>query len=66
MPVTDDQLRERMLQMPRSILAALFRIGRRVKDGFEGEITISVRRGGIAFIRWIETETGDAIKEELG
>lgn len=51
--------------LPKSVRAALVRIGRRIGEGFEGEIEIAVRRGGIAFIRWIQTETGDVVKEEL-
>lgn len=56
---------ERLTSMPFSVRAALLRIGRRIGEGFEGEIIISVKRGGISFIRWTQTETGDTIKEEL-
>lgn len=58
-------LAERIVTMPRLVVAALLRVGRRIGEGFEGEIIISVRRGGIAFIRWTQTETGESIKEEL-
>lgn len=64
--MADHALKERFEQVPRPILAALLRIARRIGEGFEGEITIQVRRGGIGFIRWTQTETGDIIKEELG
>jgi hypothetical protein len=57
---------QRLVKMPRLILATLLRIGRRVEEGFEGEIHIQVARGGVRFIRWTQTETGDSIKEELG
>lgn len=57
---------ERLTRMPESVVASLLRIGRRIQQGFEGEITISVKRGGVSFIRWVETETGATIKEELG
>lgn len=63
--ITDEMLSERLKQMPRSVLAALMRIGRRVGEGFEGEITIGVKRGGVNYIRWIQNETGETIKEEL-
>ena len=56
---------QRLGKMPRSILASLLRIGRRIGEGFEGEICISVAKGGVRFIRWTETETGDVIKKEL-
>ena len=62
----DDLIRERLSRMPHGVLAALFRVGRRIGEGFEGEITIQVKKGGISFIRWTQTETGDSIKEELG
>lgn len=59
-------LHARIARLRLPILAALLRIARRIEENFEGEILISVRRGGISFIRWTETETGDVIKEELG
>jgi hypothetical protein len=58
-------IRERIARVPLNILAALLRIARRIGEGFEGEITIAVKRGGITYIRWTQTETGDSIKEEL-
>jgi hypothetical protein len=58
---------QRLAKLPRSILAMLLRVGRRIdEDKFEGEITICVARGGVRFVRWTQTETGDVIKEELG
>lgn len=56
---------QRLMKMPRGILATMLRVGRRIQEGFEGEITICVARGGVRFIRWTQTETGDTIKEEL-
>lgn len=56
----------RLERMPPGVIAALLRIGRRIVEGFEGEITLSVKRGGVHFVRWTQTETGDVIKEELG
>ncbi len=61
-----DDVRERFSKMPPSVQAALLRIGRRISEGFEGEITIAVKRGGVHYVRWTQTETGDVIKEELG
>lgn len=61
-----EELQDRLARMPRGVLAALLRIGRRISEGFEGEILISAKRGGVSFIRWSQTETGDVIKEELG
>lgn len=52
-------------RFPLSVQATVLRVGRRIHEGFEGEITISVTRGGVKFIRWSQTETGDVIKEEL-
>lgn len=49
-----------------SVLATLLRIARRIEEGFEGEVIVAVKRGGVHFIRWTQTETGDTIKEELG
>lgn len=45
--------------------AALIRIGRRILEGFEGEIQLVVSRGGVNSITWIQFEKGDKIKEEL-
>lgn len=53
-------------RLPRTTQAALLRIGRRVAEGYEGDIQIGVKRGGIVYIRWTQTETGDVIREELG
>ena len=55
----------RLAKMPTGVLAALLRVGRRIGEGFEGEITVDVRKGGVRWIRWTQTETGDVIKEEL-
>lgn len=61
-----DTPEQRLSRMPRSILATLLRIGRRIdEEKFEGEITICAARGGVRFIRWSQTETGDSFKEEL-
>lgn len=49
-----------------SVQAALLRIGRRTREGFEGEIVLQVKSRGISYVRWTQTETGDVIKEELG
>lgn len=48
-----------------SVLSALVKIGRRVEEGFEGEITLHVHRGGVSKVQWCEVEMGDKIKEEL-
>jgi hypothetical protein len=52
-------------RLPRSVQATLLRIGRRITEGFEGEVTVAAKRGGVAYLRWIQTETGDVIREEL-
>lgn len=57
---------ERFGTYPRIIQATMLRISRRIFEGFTGEITISVRKGGVHYIKWTETEQGDEIKEELG
>lgn len=64
--ISDEFLRERMRVMRPIILATVLRVGRRIEEGFEGEITIQVKQGGVHFIRWTQTETGNIIKEELG
>lgn len=63
--VDQAQIVERIMRFSPIILATFLRIGRRIGAGFEGEITLSIKRGGISFVRWTETETGDTIKEEL-
>jgi hypothetical protein len=57
---------ERFERLPPLIQATLLRIGRRVAEGFEGEITVAVVKRGVRFVRWTQTETGDVLKEELG
>lgn len=57
---------QRLEKMKPSVLAALLRVGRRIDEGFEGEILVAVKAKGVHFIRWTQTETGDVIKEELG
>lgn len=63
---TSETFGQRLMQFPLSVRAALMRIGRRIGEGFQGEIVITVERGGIQRIRWTQTEHGDVIKEELG
>ena len=63
--VEQKQIIERIMRFSPIILATFLRIGRRIGEGFEGEIILSIKRGGISFVRWTETETGDTIKEEL-
>lgn len=46
--------------------ATIVRIARRLREGYTGEIVILAQDGGVKAIRWIQTETGDSIKEELG
>lgn len=53
-------------RLPPVTQAALLRIVRRISEGYEGEIVVNIKRGGVSFIRWTQTETGDVIKEELG
>lgn len=63
--ITEETMAERLSNMPKSVCAALLRIGRRIGEGFEGEIVIGVKHGGVNFIRWTQNETGDVIKGEL-
>lgn len=56
---------ERFVAFSSLIQATLLRLGRRITEGFEGEVTLSVRRGGVSWVRWTQTETGDVLKEEL-
>lgn len=54
------------LQLTATAKAALLRIGYKIAKGFEGEVQVLVGNGGgIRSIKWIQTETGDTIKEEL-
>ena len=46
--------------------ATLLRIARRVAQGFEGKVHLVITGGGVRSIEWVEVETGDKIKEELG
>lgn len=55
-----------MQKLPDSAAAALMRIARRIDEGFEGDIVLNVKKGGITWMRWEQTERGDVIREELG
>lgn len=56
---------QRLERMRPIVLATLLRLGRRIEEGFQGEIVVAVKAGGVHYIKWTETETGDVIKEEL-
>jgi hypothetical protein len=42
-----------------SVKAALMRIGRRIDEGFQGEIQIAVHEKGIRTVSWKQVENGD-------
>lgn len=47
--------------------ATLIRVARKIADGYEGVVEITVGKGGgIRFVRWSQTETGDSIREDVG
>jgi hypothetical protein len=49
-----------------SAQAALLRLARRIAEGFIGEVTICVKKGGgVAWVRWSETDDGNSLREEL-
>lgn len=52
------------IPLTHSAQAALARIARRIGEGFEGKITVDVRRGGVASLQWLVIEDGNMIKEE--
>ncbi len=54
------------LQPSRLTLATLLRVARRISEGFEGEIQLTITRHGVRSLRWVQLENGDMIKEELG
>jgi hypothetical protein len=56
---------ERLSAVRPVTLAALLRIARRTLEGFEGEVQLTITHGGVRSVKWVETETGDEIKEEL-
>lgn len=61
------QVRLEELQLKDTARAAILRLARRIAEGFEGEVQVIVMRdGGIRSIKWIQLETGESIREELG
>lgn len=48
-----------------STQAALLRVARRIQEGYEGEIHLTIKGRGVAIIRWVQVETGDQFKVEL-
>lgn len=59
------ELLTRLQRWKPSVVAAMLRMGRRIEEGFEGEIVVAVKAGGVHYIRWTHTETGEMIREEL-
>jgi hypothetical protein len=45
--------------------AGLLRAAKKVRDGYEGDILIRVRKGGVSYIQWIQVENGEAFRNEL-
>ncbi len=48
--------------------AFLAKVARKINEGYEGEITLHVKkgrdsRGGISYIRWVQVDDGDSIKD---
>jgi hypothetical protein len=64
-PLAAPAVLERLAAVRPVTLAALLRIARRVSEGFEGDVQLTITHGGVRSVRWVETETGDEIKEEL-
>lgn len=56
---------ERFTQFSPNVQASLLRIGRRIAEGFDGEIVVATKSRGVAYIRWVSTERGDTLMEEL-
>lgn len=56
----------RLLGLPSVTVAALLRLARRISEGFTGEVIICVKKGGgVAWVRWSETDDGNSLREEL-
>lgn len=54
------------LQLTATAKAAVLRIARKIAGGFVGEVQLIILKGGgIRSCKWIESETGDMILEEL-
>lgn len=51
---------------PPVVQGTVVRIIRRVAEGFEGEIHLTIARGGVRAAKWITTETGETLREGLG
>lgn len=64
-PLAASAVLERLSTVRPVTLAALLRIARRINEGFDGSITLDIKNGGVRSVQWLETETGDEIKEEL-
>lgn len=61
---TFDELNGRLTD---SAKATLVRVARKIADGYEGEIRITVGKGGgIRLVEWVQREDGSTIKEAIG
>ena len=54
-------------QLPPKTRVVLMRVARRISRGYAGSIELIVTKdGGIRFVHWHQTESGDTVLEELG
>lgn len=65
-PAATGVLEELNGRLSDSARAAVIRIARKIANGFEGTIEVTVAKGGgVRSIKWIQTEDGSTIREEL-
>jgi len=61
---TFDELNGKLTDSAR---ATLIRVARKIAEGYEGEIRITVGKGGgIRLVEWVQREDGSTIKESVG
>lgn len=61
---TPPETGDKGVPLTESARGALNRMAKRIADGFEGEITTSVKQGGVPWLRWSHTESGEVLKED--
>ncbi len=62
----EEEMLKRGLILKPTLQNTLLRIARRVAQGFEGKVHLVIAGGGVRTVEWVEVETGDKIREELG
>lgn len=57
------ELLENLKRLTPTTRAFMARLVRKIVDGYEGEIDITVKRGGISQIKWTQLDDGRSVQD---